>query len=58
MDPHWLFADPDPDPQNLMNADPDQGQENHQIDFKSSFKSWKNKNLFKSVHEPSRSATF
>ena len=24
VDPHWLYADPDP--QNLMNADPDPGQ--------------------------------
>ena len=32
MDPHLSYADPDP--QNLMNTDPDPGQKNHQIDFK------------------------
>ena len=24
VDPHWLYADPDPDPRNLMNTDPGQ----------------------------------
>ena len=37
VDPHWLYADPDP--QNLMNTDQDPGQQNHQIDLKSSSKS-------------------
>ena len=27
-------SDVDPDPQNLMNTDPDPGKKNHQIDFK------------------------
>ena len=33
VDPDWLYPDPDPDPQNLMNAEP--GQWNLQI-FKTS----------------------
>ena len=33
----WLRIDPDP--QNLMNADQDSGEYNHQIDFNPSFKS-------------------
>ena len=39
-----------PDPQNLMNADPDPdpGQYNHQIDFNPSFKN-EGKNIMKSV---------
>ena len=45
VDPDWLYRDLDP--QNLMNTDqdqnpdPDPGQWNHQIDFKTSFKSKK-----------------
>ena len=34
VDPHLSYADPDP--QNLINADPDPGQYNHQIDEKPS----------------------
>ena len=41
MDPDLLYSDPDP--QNLMNTDPDPDKKNHQIDFKTSFKSKKNK---------------
>ena len=46
------------DPQNLVNADPDPGQKNHQIDFKPSFKSQEKKNIFKSVPKTLRLATY
>ena len=45
-DPDWLY--PYPDPQNLMNLDPDPGQYNHQIDFKSKKKLL----IFKSEPKP------
>ena len=44
LDPHWLYKDSDP--QNLMDADPDPGQWEHQIDFKSSFKSRRKMDLY------------
>ena len=50
VDPHWSYADPDP--QNLVNADPDPGwiqDKNHKIYFKQSIKRQEEKNIYKSV---------
>ena len=44
VDPDWLYADPDS--QNLMNADPDPGQLNQQINFNQSFKRERKSNLY------------
>ena len=40
---YWSYADPDP--QNLVNADPDPGQKNHKIYFEPSFKSQEEKKI-------------
>ena len=43
VDLHWSYANPDP--QNLMNAEPDPGQQKHQIDINPSLKSQEEKNI-------------
>ena len=45
VDPHWLYAEPDLDPQYLMNADPDPGHLNHQIEFILSFENREKKSF-------------
>ena len=50
VDSHLFYADPDP--QKLMNADPDPGQKNHQIEFKPSFIWREFFSSFKSVPNP------
>ena len=47
-----------PGPRNLMQTDPDSGQSNHKIDFKTSFKSQNRLLIWKSEPKSQRLATF